>query len=288
MLDIAHPTAEGKPYLGVVEDACSNRTVGYSIDSPMASPLAVKALRNALAPRAAVDTIVHSERGSSPGHPAVAQASGRDACRSLASMRTSQADVRSSACPTMTRSRRTSASPSQERQTCSSTLAEVGVGLVPPAHELTDLGRNRVHGAAMGVDQSDVSVRSERCGRAVGTRCESPLSGDGTDRGRQQRSRSALLSPRRHHSGLSVLRPHLPDVGRRRLDDHRCSHTSLLMEPRASSPPGPPSPRASRTRHGRTISSRSRRTDARRQCRPTRSRRPVSPHTGRAPVVGTR
>jgi transposase InsO family protein len=60
-----HPTAEGKVYLCAIKDACSKRIVGYSIDSRMTSELAVNALRNALSLRGAVDTIVHSDRGSS-------------------------------------------------------------------------------------------------------------------------------------------------------------------------------------------------------------------------------
>jgi transposase InsO family protein len=59
-----HPTAEGKLYLCAVKDACSKRIVGYSIDSRMTSDLAVNALRNALALRGGVATIVHSDRGS--------------------------------------------------------------------------------------------------------------------------------------------------------------------------------------------------------------------------------
>jgi putative transposase len=59
-----HPTAEGKLYLCAVKDACSKRIVGYSIDSRMTSELAVNALRNALALRGGVATIVHSDRGS--------------------------------------------------------------------------------------------------------------------------------------------------------------------------------------------------------------------------------
>jgi transposase InsO family protein len=59
-----HPTSEGKLYLCAVKDACSKRIVGYSIDSRMTAELAVNALRNALALRGAVDTIVHSDRGS--------------------------------------------------------------------------------------------------------------------------------------------------------------------------------------------------------------------------------
>jgi hypothetical protein len=59
-----HPTAEGKLYLCAVKDACSKRIVGYSIDDRMTSDLAVNALRNALALRGTVNTIVHSDRGS--------------------------------------------------------------------------------------------------------------------------------------------------------------------------------------------------------------------------------
>jgi transposase InsO family protein len=59
-----HPTAEGKLYLCAVKDACSKRIVGYSIDSRMTAALAVNALRNALALRGRVDTVVHSDRGS--------------------------------------------------------------------------------------------------------------------------------------------------------------------------------------------------------------------------------
>src|SRR3954469_740337 len=59
-----HPTAEGKLYLCAVKDACSKRIVGYSIDSRMTAALAVNALRNALALRGRVDSVVHSDRGS--------------------------------------------------------------------------------------------------------------------------------------------------------------------------------------------------------------------------------
>jgi putative transposase len=59
-----HPTAEGKLYLCAVKDACSKRIVGYSMDSRMTAALAVNALRNALALRGRVDTVVHSDRGS--------------------------------------------------------------------------------------------------------------------------------------------------------------------------------------------------------------------------------
>ncbi|MDT5015999.1 MAG: putative transposase [Mycobacterium sp.] len=63
-----HHTTEGKLYLCAVKDACSNRIVGYSIDSRMKSRLAVAAVRNAVARRhaagAVVDgCIVHSDRG---------------------------------------------------------------------------------------------------------------------------------------------------------------------------------------------------------------------------------
>jgi len=59
-----HPTAEGKLYLCAVKDACTNRIVGYSIDSRMTSRLAVDALNNAVALRRPVGTVVHSDRGS--------------------------------------------------------------------------------------------------------------------------------------------------------------------------------------------------------------------------------
>ena len=59
-----HPTAEGKLYLCAVKDACTNRIVGYSMDSRMPAALAVTALRNAVALRGPAGTIVHSDRGS--------------------------------------------------------------------------------------------------------------------------------------------------------------------------------------------------------------------------------
>jgi putative transposase len=59
-----HPTAEGKLYLCAVKDACSNRIVGYSMDSRMTSALAVNALANAVTFRGPVGTVVHSDRGS--------------------------------------------------------------------------------------------------------------------------------------------------------------------------------------------------------------------------------
>ncbi|WP_179461434.1 IS3 family transposase [Janibacter alkaliphilus] len=64
-----HWTGEGKLYLCAVKDACSNRVVGYSIDSRMTSRLAVTALESAVARRHAqgadvAGCIVHSDRGS--------------------------------------------------------------------------------------------------------------------------------------------------------------------------------------------------------------------------------
>jgi putative transposase len=59
-----HNTAEGKLYLCAVKDVHSNRIVGYSIDSRMKSALAVSALRNAIALRDPIATVVHSDRGS--------------------------------------------------------------------------------------------------------------------------------------------------------------------------------------------------------------------------------
>jgi len=59
-----HPTAEGKLYLCAIKDAFSGRIVGYSIDSRMKASLAVAALKNAIALRGPVGTIVHSDRGS--------------------------------------------------------------------------------------------------------------------------------------------------------------------------------------------------------------------------------
>jgi transposase InsO family protein len=51
---------EGKLYLCAVKDVHSNRIVGYSIDSRMKSALPVSALRNAIALRDPVATVVHS------------------------------------------------------------------------------------------------------------------------------------------------------------------------------------------------------------------------------------
>ncbi len=59
-----HPTAEGKLYLCAIKDVHSCRIVGYSIGARMTASLAVTALRNAIALRAPVGTIVHSDRGS--------------------------------------------------------------------------------------------------------------------------------------------------------------------------------------------------------------------------------
>jgi transposase InsO family protein len=59
-----HPTAEGALYLCAVTGACSKRIIGYSIDARMTSDVAVAALRNALALRGPVDTVVQSDRGS--------------------------------------------------------------------------------------------------------------------------------------------------------------------------------------------------------------------------------
>lgn len=60
-----HWTAEGKLYLCAIKDVCSNRIVGYSIDSRMKSSLAVAALENAVRRRDDVaGTICHSDRGS--------------------------------------------------------------------------------------------------------------------------------------------------------------------------------------------------------------------------------
>lgn len=60
-----HRTAEGKLYLCAVKDVCSNRIVGYSIDSRMKSRLAVTALTNAVARRDEIaGCVVHTDRGS--------------------------------------------------------------------------------------------------------------------------------------------------------------------------------------------------------------------------------
>lgn len=64
-----HWTREGKLYLCAVKDVYSNRIVGYSIDSRMKSRIAVAALDNAVAHRAAEGAVVagcvlHTDRGS--------------------------------------------------------------------------------------------------------------------------------------------------------------------------------------------------------------------------------
>ena len=70
LVDITeHWTGEGKLYCCAIKDVCSNRIVGYSIDSRMKARLAVNALNNAVARRAAAGAdvagcIVHADRGS--------------------------------------------------------------------------------------------------------------------------------------------------------------------------------------------------------------------------------
>jgi len=60
-----HPTVEGKLYCCAIKDAFSNRIVGYACDERMTAQLAVHALRQAIARRRPVDTVVvHSDRGS--------------------------------------------------------------------------------------------------------------------------------------------------------------------------------------------------------------------------------
>ncbi|WP_433579236.1 IS3 family transposase [Nocardia brasiliensis] len=59
-----HRTGEGKLYLCAIKDCFSNRIVGYSIDEHMTAALAVAALRNAVAIRSPIGTVVHSDRGS--------------------------------------------------------------------------------------------------------------------------------------------------------------------------------------------------------------------------------
>ena len=60
-----HRTGEGKLYLCAIKDVCSNRIVGYSMDSRMKSRLATQALANAVARRGDVaGCVVHSDRGS--------------------------------------------------------------------------------------------------------------------------------------------------------------------------------------------------------------------------------
>ena len=65
LVDITeHWTDEGKLYLCAIKDVCSNRIVGYSIDSRMTADLAVAALRNAVSLRNPAGTTLHSDRGS--------------------------------------------------------------------------------------------------------------------------------------------------------------------------------------------------------------------------------
>jgi putative transposase len=70
LVDITeHWTGEGKLYCCAIKDVFSNRIVGYSIDSRMKARLAVAALNNAVARRAAAGAevagcIVHADRGS--------------------------------------------------------------------------------------------------------------------------------------------------------------------------------------------------------------------------------
>ncbi len=70
LVDITeHWTGEGKLYCCAIKDVFSNRIVGYSIDSRMKARLAVAALNNAVARRAATGAevagcIVHADRGS--------------------------------------------------------------------------------------------------------------------------------------------------------------------------------------------------------------------------------
>jgi transposase InsO family protein len=60
-----HPTSEGKLYCCAVKDVFSNRIVGYAIAERMTAPLAVGALRQAIARRRPRGTVVvHSDRGS--------------------------------------------------------------------------------------------------------------------------------------------------------------------------------------------------------------------------------
>src|SRR3954454_3422518 len=70
LVDITeHVTGEGKLYLCAIKDVFSNRIVGYSISDRMKARLAVQALENAVARRAAAGAevagcIVHADRGS--------------------------------------------------------------------------------------------------------------------------------------------------------------------------------------------------------------------------------
>lgn len=58
----------GKLYLCAIKDVCSNRIVGYAIDTRMKASLAVRALQNAVMQRGYPQgVIVHSDRGSQGG-----------------------------------------------------------------------------------------------------------------------------------------------------------------------------------------------------------------------------
>ena len=60
-----HRTGEGKLYVCAIKDACSNRIIGYSIDTRMKSRIAVTALNNAVARRGdVVGCVLHTDRGS--------------------------------------------------------------------------------------------------------------------------------------------------------------------------------------------------------------------------------
>ena len=64
-----HWTREGKLYVCAIKDVCSNRIVGYSIDSRMKSRLAVTALNDAAARRRreggdVAGCVLHTDRGS--------------------------------------------------------------------------------------------------------------------------------------------------------------------------------------------------------------------------------
>jgi len=60
-----HRTNEGKLYCCAIKDVYSNRIVGYSLSDRMTAALAVSAVRNAVALRRPVGTlIIHSDRGS--------------------------------------------------------------------------------------------------------------------------------------------------------------------------------------------------------------------------------
>lgn len=63
-----HPTGEGKLYLCAIEDACSGRIVGYSMNDRMASQLVVTTLNWAIARRRGTATVagcvIHPDRVS--------------------------------------------------------------------------------------------------------------------------------------------------------------------------------------------------------------------------------